>query len=426
MNHYYEFEVHINRLKTLTVSNESYQKRLNKISNTLEEYLSSFQELQNLMKQKENILLEVMGKLGPQILNSLQTLKEENKATQDRIGPLMSTVGSIVFFLNFMVIVGTFLLSRFMKIELVAASLDLSQKIKSSMSTLNSTYKKIHDINLSIFKSNDQLKQVIESQQSAVHQTASSSTEATQTAIASKTTTQNSLNSAQQVNTLTIQGRDVFKELVTSIEEVSESNAKMSNITQTIEEIFDKLSMIDDIVRQTKLLSFNASVEAARAGEHGRGFSVVAEEVARLAGQSSESSHTIFQLLNESKVEISRLIQDNNEKVQRSKENVMKSSTLFDQIDKNADESIILSKEVLVSFDEQSNAMSQIDDAINNIQKSTDHVDNVVRSTSELMQSLRIEESKLQEIIGHLSDISSHDRDNVVEFSDSALYSKAS
>ncbi|MBC7465119.1 MAG: hypothetical protein H7256_03945 [Bdellovibrio sp.] len=50
-----------------------------------------------------------------------------------------------------------------------------------------------------------------------------------------------------------------------------------------MEEIGNKTKVINDIVFQTKLLSFNASVEAARAGEHGKGFAVVAEEVGKLA-----------------------------------------------------------------------------------------------------------------------------------------------
>ncbi len=54
------------------------------------------------------------------------------------------------------------------------------------------------------------------------------------------------------------------------------------------EDIGDKTKVINDIVFQTKRLSFNASVEAARAGEHGKGFAVVAEEVGNLAQMSKD------------------------------------------------------------------------------------------------------------------------------------------
>ena len=64
-----------------------------------------------------------------------------------------------------------------------------------------------------------------------------------------------------------------------------------------IQEIEDKTKAIDEIVFQTKLLSFNASVEAERAGEHGRGFSVVAQEVGNLAQLSGKSAAEINEIL---------------------------------------------------------------------------------------------------------------------------------
>lgn len=69
----------------------------------------------------------------------------------------------------------------------------------------------------------------------------------------------------------------------------------------TIETIFcdvtEKARLINDIVFQTKLLSFNASVEAARAGEYGKGFAVVAEEVGKLSRMTGEVAGEISKLL---------------------------------------------------------------------------------------------------------------------------------
>ena len=62
----------------------------------------------------------------------------------------------------------------------------------------------------------------------------------------------------------------------------NESNKEIQEIVKVIAEIGNKTKVINDIVFQTKLLSFNASVEAARAGENGKGFAVVAEEVGKL------------------------------------------------------------------------------------------------------------------------------------------------
>lgn len=80
---------------------------------------------------------------------------------------------------------------------------------------------------------------------------------------------------------------------------VSEASGAMRELNASTEQIGAILAHIAEIANQTNLLALNASIEAARAGEHGQGFTVVAQEIRKLAESSKASSEEITAILYE-------------------------------------------------------------------------------------------------------------------------------
>jgi methyl-accepting chemotaxis protein len=85
-----------------------------------------------------------------------------------------------------------------------------------------------------------------------------------------------------------------------SAEDARHSGEAVVKTVEAIKEIAEKIQIIEEIARQTNMLSLNATIEAAKAQEHGKGFAVVAAEVRSLAKHSRDAAEEINKLANSS------------------------------------------------------------------------------------------------------------------------------
>lgn len=162
---------------------------------------------------------------------------------------------------------------------------------------------------------------------------------------------------------------------------------------QKAAQINDLAKVIQDIADQTNLLSLNASIEAARAGEEGKGFSVVADEIASLAAQSTKTGADISAIVDDvnSSVETLRgcLLDALNfleHKVMNDYDEFMQSSDEYSGATRSIEEFMNQANEEVMELkrfiDEVAGAMSEVND---NISDCTVGISDIAQKTTDVV-----------------------------------------
>lgn len=158
---------------------------------------------------------------------------------------------------------------------------------------------------------------------------------------------------------------------------IDRSIESMDLINASSEEINEIVKVISEIANQTNMLAFNAAIEAARAGEHGLGFSVVAEEVRKLAERSSQATK-----------EISKLITETVKRVTQGSEVSREAGVAFKKILDGIGETTESISQISVAANEQQTAARDVAEAIQSIVEASEEAviasDNIASSTGDL------------------------------------------
>lgn len=162
-------------------------------------------------------------------------------------------------------------------------------------------------------------------------------------------------------------------------DQIQETSKRIKRLGESSQEIGEITELISDITEQTNVLALNAAIQAASAGEAGRGFSVVAEEVQRLAERSADATRQISALVKAIQTDT----QDAVGAMERSTQGVVEGAKLSDSAGTALSEIDRVSRRLADLIEQISQAASREADSANVVAANIQHIFAVTEQTGE-------------------------------------------
>jgi methyl-accepting chemotaxis protein len=258
--------------------------------------------------------------------------------------------------------------------QLLAALKKMNDSLLGTVSTVRSGTELIASASSQVAAGSLDLSARTEQQASALEETASSMEELTSTVKQNAENAREASSLAATASTVAERGGDVVKQVVGTMDAISEASTRIADI----------IGVIDGIAFQTNILALNAAVEAARAGEQGRGFAVVASEVRNLAQRSAAAAK-----------DIKGLIADSNSKVGDGSRLVTEAGQTMEEVVSSIRRVTDIMGEISAASREQSAGIEQINQAVNQMDQVTQQNAALVEETSAAADAMRSQAAAL-------------------------------
>jgi methyl-accepting chemotaxis protein len=196
-------------------------------------------------------------------------------------------------------------------------------------------------------------------------------------------------NSSVDVTRLAVEKmRSVFERIETAMGQVFDLEAKTQHVHQIVE-------IITSVAASTNLLSLNASIEAARAGEAGRGFSVVADEIRKLAESAAHRAEEIAKLIHEIQsgtAEVADQMRQSSTVISEGREDVDMIAASLEHIRAAVSEAAARSEEIFHGADthtrEAERMVSSMDELANADSRKATAIDRIVEVSERQTESM--------------------------------------
>ena len=262
--------------------------------------------------------------------------------------------------------------------DLLRAFSQMSDRLRSLVSEVRAGVDSVSIASKEIANGNMDLSSRTEQTAASLEETAASMEELTGNVVQSAETARQANQLALNATQAASRGGEVMGSVVTSMQHISDSSRRISDI----------IGVIDGIAFQTNILALNAAVEAARAGEQGRGFAVVASEVRNLAHRSAEAAK-----------EIKSLIQRSVESVESGSQQVSEAGAAMQDIVMGVQRVGDLIAEISAAAGEQQQGISQVNQAVGRLDQMTQQNAALVEESAAAASSLSDQANKLGEVL---------------------------
>jgi len=264
--------------------------------------------------------------------------------------------------------------------KLLAALRAMDGQLSSTVRRIQVSAESVSTASGQIASGNMDLSSRTEEQAASLEQTAASMTQLTETVKQNADNAKQANELASSAAGLADAGNEAVQAMVGTIEEVSSSSARISDIT----------GVIEGIAFQTNILALNAAVEAARAGEQGRGFAVVASEVRTLAQRSASAAKEIKELIGSSVTLI-----------ENSARQASQVGTTMGEVRQSIRNVSQIVAEISNASDEQSRGIDQIGTAVSQMDQMTQQNAALVEEAAAAAQSLQEQARELTDAVSY-------------------------